>query len=159
MPHAADALRSTDLTNCRSTTRTVARALRLNEDLVEAISLAHDLGHGPFGHAGEEAIREVFDPDYRHNDQSLRIVDYLARDGQGLNLTYEVRMALPDSTPVAAGMRGEGAGQDTLEGKVQKISDSIAYINHDVDDALNTFVSTLDTSLQALHLRMPMRFS
>ncbi len=116
--------------------RTVARALRLNEDLVEAISLAHDLGHAPFGHAGEEAIREVFDPNYRHNDQSLRIVDYLAKDGRGLNLTYEVRMALPDSTPVSVGMRGEGSGQGTLEGKVQKISDSIAYINHDIDDAM-----------------------
>jgi dGTPase len=122
--------------------RTVARALRLNEDLVEAISLAHDLGHAPFGHAGEEAIREVFDPDYRHNDQSLRIVDYLAKDGHGLNLTEEVRMALPDSTPVAAGMRGEGGGQTTLEGKVQKISDSIAYINHDVDDAIRAGILT-----------------
>lgn len=116
--------------------RTIARALRLNEDLVEAISLAHDLGHAPFGHAGEDALREVFDPSYRHNDQSLRIVDYLAKDGMGLNLTYEVRMALPDSTPVSEGMRGEGSGQGTVEGKVQKISDSIAYINHDIDDAM-----------------------
>ena len=122
--------------------RTIARALRLNEDLVEAISLAHDLGHAPFGHAGEEAIREVFDPEYRHNDQSLRIVDHLAKDGEGLNLTHEVRMALPHATPVSEGMRGEGAGQGTLEGKVQKISDSIAYINHDIDDALRAGILT-----------------
>ncbi|HMA38240.1 MAG TPA: deoxyguanosinetriphosphate triphosphohydrolase [Chloroflexia bacterium] len=122
--------------------RTIARALRLNEDLVEAISLAHDLGHAPFGHAGEEAIREVFDPQYRHNDQSLRIVDYLAKDGDGLNLTYEVRLALPDSTPVSAGLAGEGGGQTTVEGKVQKISDSIAYINHDIDDAIRAGIIT-----------------
>src|SRR5690348_16206102 len=122
--------------------RTIARALRLNEDLVEAISLAHDIGHTPFGHAGEEALREVFDPNYRHNDQSLRIVDYLARDGAGLNLTYEVRMALTDSTPITASMSGEGAGQGTLEGKVQKLSDSIAYINHDIDDAIRAGLIT-----------------
>lgn len=122
--------------------RTIARALRLNEDLVEAISLAHDLGHAPFGHAGEDALREVFDPNYRHNDQSLRIVDYLARDGRGLNLSYEVRMALPDSTPVSMGMRGEGGGQTTVEGKVQKLSDSIAYINHDIDDAIRAGILT-----------------
>lgn len=122
--------------------RTIARALRLNEDLVEAISLAHDLGHAPFGHAGEEAIREVYDPRYRHNDQSLRIVDYLAKEGQGLNLTYEVRTALPHATPVSAGMSGEGVGQGTLEGKVQKISDSIAYINHDIDDAMRAGILT-----------------
>src|SRR3954465_9590988 len=94
--------------------RTIARALRLNEDLVEAISLAHDLGHTPFGHAGEEALREIYDPEFRHNDQSLRIVDYLARDGQGLNLTYEVRMALPHSTPITDGLADEGVGLDTL---------------------------------------------
>ncbi|HET7078508.1 MAG TPA: deoxyguanosinetriphosphate triphosphohydrolase [Chloroflexia bacterium] len=122
--------------------RTIARALRLNEDLVEAISLAHDLGHAPFGHAGEDALREVYDPNYRHNDQSLRIVDYLARDGQGLNLTYEVRMALPHATPTSESMSGEGAGQGTLEGKVQKISDSIAYINHDIDDAIRAGIIT-----------------
>ncbi|MDQ2805600.1 MAG: deoxyguanosinetriphosphate triphosphohydrolase [Chloroflexota bacterium] len=122
--------------------RTIARALRLNEDLVEAISLAHDLGHAPFGHAGEDALREIYDPTYRHNDQSLRIVDYLAKDGRGLNLTYEVRMALPDSTPVSAGMRGEGGGQTTVEGKVQKLSDSIAYINHDIDDAMRADLIT-----------------
>ncbi len=122
--------------------RTIARALRLNEDLVEAISLAHDLGHAPFGHAGEDALREVFDANYRHNDQSLRIVDYLARDGQGLNLTYEVRTALTDATPVSESMSAEGAGQGTLEGKVQKISDSIAYINHDIDDAMRAGIIT-----------------
>lgn len=122
--------------------RTIARALRLNEDLVEAISLAHDLGHAPFGHAGEDALREIYDPTYRHNDQSLRIVDYLAKDGRGLNLTYEVRMALPDSTPVSVGMRGEGGGQTTVEGKVQKLSDSIAYINHDIDDAMRAGLIT-----------------
>jgi len=131
--------------------RTIARALRLNEDLVEAISLAHDLGHAPFGHAGEEAIREVFDPNYRHNDQSLRIVDVLEKDGAGLNLTYEVRDALTDSTPVTQSMSGEGAGQGTLEGKVQKISDSIAYINHDIDDAMRAGIITeADLPVQAV---------
>src|SRR5690349_2760906 len=122
--------------------RTIARALRLNEDLVEAISLAHDLGHAPFGHAGEDALREVYDPDYRHNDQSLRIVDYLEKDGQGLNLSEEVREALPHSTPLAEGMGGEGRGWGSLEAKVQKLSDSIAYINHDVDDAIRAGLIT-----------------
>ena len=124
--------------------RTIARALRLNEDLVEAISLAHDLGHAPFGHAGEEALREVYDPNYRHNDQSLRIVDYLAKEGQGLNLSHEVREALPNSTPVQEGMGGEGRGRGSLEAKVQKLSDSIAYINHDVDDAIRAGLMTND---------------
>ncbi len=122
--------------------RTIARALRLNEDLVEAISLAHDLGHAPFGHAGEDVLREVYHPAYRHNDQSLRIVDYLAKDGQGLNLSQEVREALPNSTPVQEGMGGEGRGRASLEAKVQKLSDSIAYINHDIDDAIRAGLIT-----------------
>ena len=130
--------------------RTIARALRLNEDLVEAISLAHDLGHAPFGHAGEEALREVYDAHYRHNDQSLRIVDYLAKDGQGLNLSEEVREALPHSTPIQEGMGGEGQGRGSLEAKVQKLSDSIAYINHDVDDAIRAGLITADSLPRAV---------
>src|SRR5438552_7715713 len=83
--------------------RTMARALRMNEDATEAIALAHDLGHTPFGHAGEDALRQIYDPGFKHNYQSLRIVDYLANGGDGLNLTNEVREALVTSTPVEEG--------------------------------------------------------
>jgi len=112
--------------------RTIARALRLNEDLTEAIALGHDLGHTPFGHGGEEALREVLaqvDPPrtFDHNVQSLRVVDVLER-GEGLNLTWEVRDGILNHT----GDLEPG----TLEGKVVKISDRVAYINHDIDDAL-----------------------
>jgi dGTPase len=112
--------------------RTVARALRLNEDLVEAIGLGHDLGHPPFGHAGEqaldEALRERGGRGFRHNEHSLRVVERLERDGRGLNLTWEVRDGIlkhtGDETP------------ETLEGRIVRIVDRVAYINHDIDDAL-----------------------
>lgn len=112
--------------------RTIARALRLNEDLTEAIALGHDLGHTPFGHGGEEALREVLgerDPQrtFHHNVQSLRVVEHLER-GTGLNLTWEVRDGVLNHT----GDLEPG----TLEGKVVKLSDRVAYINHDIDDAL-----------------------
>jgi len=114
--------------------RTVARALRLNEDLTEAIALGHDLGHTPFGHAGEEALNEVFEPGFKHNEQSLRVVDVLEGDG-GLNLTREVRDGILNHTgPRLA---------ETLEGQVVKIADRVAYINHDIDDALRGGVLTL----------------
>jgi dGTPase len=112
--------------------RTVARALRLNEDLTEAIGLGHDLGHPPFGHAGEEALdealREHCDSGFRHNEHSLRVVDVLERDGQGLNLTEEVRDGILNHT----GSRKPA----TMEGQIVKLVDRVAYINHDIDDAL-----------------------
>jgi dGTPase len=116
--------------------RTIARALRMNEDATEAIALAHDLGHTPFGHAGEDALRQIYDHGFKHNYQSLRIVDYLARDGLGLNLTNEVREALVTSTPVEEGLASEGLGYGSIESKIVKLADTIAYINHDTDDAI-----------------------
>jgi dGTPase len=109
--------------------RTVARALRLNEDLTEAIALGHDLGHTPFGHLGEEALTPFLARPFRHNEQSLRVVDFLENDGRGLNLAWEVRDGIvnhPWSTPLPA----------TLEGQVARFADRIAYVNHDVDDAV-----------------------
>ena len=108
--------------------RTIARSLSLNEDLTEAISLGHDLGHTPFGHAGERALNRVYENGFTHYEQSLRVVDVLEHDGEGLNLTYEVRDGIVCHT------RGKEA--DTLEGRIVKLSDKIAYINHDIDDAV-----------------------
>ena len=122
--------------------RTVARALRMNEDLTEVIALAHDLGHTPFGHAGEDALRHIYDPSFKHNRQSLRIVDYLANNGAGMNLTDDVRRALVASTPVEEGLASEGKGYDSLESKIVKLADTIAYINHDTDDALRARIIT-----------------
>ena len=112
--------------------RTIARALRLNEDLTEAIALGHDLGHTPFGHAGERALNDVFSGGFRHFEQSLRVVEKLEKDGKGLNLTYEVRDGILCHT------RGKEA--DTLEGQIVKIADKIAYLNHDIDDAIRAGV-------------------
>ena len=108
--------------------RTMARALRLNEDLTEAAALGHDLGHTPFGHAGEDALTRCYDPDFAHYRQSLRVVEKLEKNGQGLNLTWEVRDAIVNHTgsSVAA----------TPEGQLIKFADRIAYINHDIDDAI-----------------------
>jgi dGTPase len=129
----------TRLTHTLETTgisRGVARALRLNEDLVEAIGLGHDLGHPPFGHAGEEALdqalQERFQRRFRHNEHSLRVVDVLERDGLGLNLTEEVRDGILNHT---------GATDPfTLEGRIVKLVDRVAYINHDIDDAVRAGV-------------------
>jgi dGTPase len=125
----------TRLTHTLETTgisRGVARALRLNEDLTEAIGLGHDLGHTPFGHAGEDALDAAlvqhFGRHFRHNEHSLRIVESLERDGRGLNLTAEVRDGILNHT---------GPGEpETLEGKIVRIVDRVAYINHDIDDAI-----------------------
>src|SRR5215210_2153364 len=122
--------------------RTIARALKMNEDVTEAIALAHDLGHTPFGHAGEDALRQIYDSSFKHNHQSLRIVDYLTRDGMGLNLTDEVREALVTSTPVEEGLSSEGKGYGSIESKIVKLADTIAYINHDTDDALRARIIT-----------------
>ncbi len=113
--------------------RTVARALRLNEDLVEAIGLGHDLGHPPFGHIGEEVLdaclKERFGLDFRHYEHSLRVVDVLERDGAGLNLTEQVRDGILGHSSRAKKPR-------TLEGRIVRLIDRVAYINHDIDDAL-----------------------
>jgi dGTPase len=109
--------------------RTVARALRLNEDLTEAIALGHDLGHTPFGHLGEEALSPFLGRTFRHSEQSLRVVDHLEADGRGLNLTWEVRDGIlnhPWSMPMPA----------TPEAQVVRLADRVGYVNHDIDDAI-----------------------
>ena len=124
--------------------RTIGRALRLNEDLIEAIGLAHDLGHTPFGHTGERALAAVF-PGFRHNEQSLRVVDRIERDGQGLNLTELVRDGILRHSKTVDSIASPVAGWPrTPEGQVVKISDGIAYINHDLDDALRAGIIQLD---------------
>lgn len=107
---------------------TLAKALMLNEDLVEAIALGHDLGHTPFGHAGERALNERCPVGFRHNEQSVRVVEILEKQGEGLNLTWEVRDGIRNH-------RSEGTPH-TLEGRLVQLSDKIAYINHDIDDAI-----------------------
>lgn len=118
--------------------RTISRALNLNEDLTEAIALGHDLGHTPFGHIGEEVLNALYPGGFRHNEQSLRVVDILENNGLGLNLTWEVRDGiLNHSKTRVIDILGEDWGKaNTLEGEVCKISDVIAYINHDIDDAI-----------------------
>jgi dGTPase len=108
--------------------RTIARGLRLNEDLTEACALGHDLGHTPFGHAGERALDAVMTGGFHHNEQSLRVVDVLENGGQGLNLCFEVRQGILCHT--------KGVQAKTLEGQIIRLADRIAYINHDIDDAL-----------------------
>jgi dGTPase len=126
--------------------RAIARALFLNEDLVEAIALGHDLGHTPFGHGGEAALKEIFSEDFSHNAQSLRVVEVLENNGQGLNLTHEVRdgilkhskgfgRILPDDAAELAG---------TYEGQIARIADIMAYLNHDLEDAIRSGVITAD---------------
>ena len=113
--------------------RTAARALRLNEDLAEAIGLGHDLGHTPFGHLGEQALTPFLERPFRHNEQSLRVVDHLENDGRGLNLTWEVRDGILNHTwamPSPA----------TSEAQVARFADRIAYVNHDIDDAVRAGV-------------------
>ena len=108
--------------------RTIAKALKLNEDLAEAIAMGHDLGHTPFGHAGEVALSEAMGQPFRHNEQSLRVVDILENGGEGLNLTYEVRMGI-------LGHTGDFI-PETMEGKIVRWADRMAYVNHDIDDAI-----------------------
>ena len=116
--------------------RTIGRALQLNEDLIEAIGMGHDLGHTPFGHAGESALAEMY-PGFRHNEQSLRVVEMLERDGRGLNLTDPVRDGILRHSKPRESLAGNVSGSpSTLEGNVVKISDGIAYMNHDLDDAI-----------------------
>ena len=116
--------------------RTIARALRLNEDLTEAISLGHDLGHTPFGHAGERALHAVMEDGFRHYEQSVRVVERLEKNGEGLNLTWEVRDGILNHQSKSM--------PHTLEGKVVRLSDKIAYVYHDVDDAIRAEILTED---------------
>lgn len=123
--------------------RTVSRALFLNEDLTEAIALGHDLGHTPFGHAGETVLNEVYEPGFRHFEQSLRVVDKLEKrhHGNGLNLTHEVRDGILYHSKGKAVLQGRvSEGPNTLEGGVVSVCDAIAYINHDIDDAIRAGV-------------------
>ncbi len=124
--------------------KTITRALGLNEDLAEAIAMGHDLGHTPFGHAGEAALSQCLGKPFRHNEQSLRVVDCLEKDGQGLNLCNEVRMGILCHT---------GPRQpDTLEGQIIRRADQIAYVNHDIDDAIRAGIlseSDIPRSLSA----------
>lgn len=125
--------------------RTIARALNLNEDLAEAAALGHDIGHGPFGHAGEEALAECLPEGFRHNHQSVRVLDRLERDGQGLNLTLEVLDAVEKSSKAREDIFAEGWGVPlTLEGQVVKTADAIAYVNHDILDAIRAGLITED---------------
>ena len=117
--------------------RTIARALNLNEDLAEAISLGHDLGHTPFGHIGEDVLNEVYYGGFRHNEQSLRVVSLLEKNGLGLNLTWEVRDGILHHSKGEKSMFGSDWGlSNSFEAEVVKISDAIAYINHDIGDAI-----------------------
>jgi dGTPase len=116
--------------------RIIARALRLNEDLCEAAALGHDLGHTPFGHSGEHAMQLFYSKDFTHYKQSLRVVEKLERNGQGLNLTWEVKDAI---------LNHSGNNEaSTLEGRIVNIADRIAYINHDIDDAIRGGIISID---------------
>ncbi len=130
--------------------RTVARALRLNEDLVEAIGVGHDLGHPPFGHIGEDALdrclKERFASSFMHHEQSLRVVEVLEREGKGLNLTTAVRDGIVSHS-------GRARQPATLEGKIVRLMDRVAYINHDIDDALRAgVISAADLPAEAIEI-------
>ncbi|MCI5713048.1 MAG: deoxyguanosinetriphosphate triphosphohydrolase [Roseburia sp.] len=114
--------------------RTIAKALRMNESLVEAIALGHDLGHTPFGHAGESVLNKLCSDGFKHSEQSVRIVEKLEKDGEGLNLTWEVRDGILNHQTSTM--------PSTLEGKIVRFSDKIAYINHDIDDAIRGHIMT-----------------
>jgi len=123
--------------------RTIGRALSLNEDLTEAIALGHDLGHTPFGHVGEDVLNELYYQGFGHNEQSLRVVDLLEKDGQGLNLTWEVRDGILNHSKTRVDILGQDWGEvHTLEGEVVKIADIVAYINHDFGDAIRAGIIT-----------------
>ena len=125
--------------------RTMARALFLNEDLTEAIALGHDLGHTPFGHAGERLLNEVMPSGFAHYQQSVRVVERLEKEGAGLNLTWEVRNGIVCHT--------KGAPAATLEGQIVRLADHIAYINHDIEDALRGgIIYPMDIPLDISHV-------
>ena len=122
--------------------RNIARAMRLNEDLTEAIALGHDLGHTPFGHGGEAILKEIYSPDFTHKEQSLRVVDILENNGQGLNLTHEVRDGIVKHSKGYGKIIPDDPNERafTIEGNVVRIADIMAYLNHDLDDAIRSGV-------------------
>ncbi len=123
--------------------RTIARALNLNEDLTEAISLGHDLGHTPFGHTGEDVLNELCQCGFRHNEQSLRVVDILEKDGCGLNLSWEVRSGILNHSKSEDSIFSPGQDEaSSYEAEIVKITDAIAYINHDIGDAIRAGMLT-----------------
>ena len=125
--------------------RTISRALELNEDLTEAIALGHDLGHTPFGHVGEEALDRLDPRGFRHARQSLRTVERLEKGGEGLNLTWEVRQGIVSHSKPRGEFMDNGAGDNlSLEGQVVRVSDAVAYLNHDVDDAFRAGILSQD---------------
>lgn len=124
--------------------RTISKSLRLNEDLTEAIALGHDLGHTPFGHAGETVLDEIFPGGFKHVIHSLRVVDVLERDGQGLNLTYEVRDGISKHSKGMGPVDNPKYRPETMEGQSVRVSDLVAYANHDVDDAIRAGLITND---------------
>lgn len=125
--------------------RTIARALNLNEDLAEAIAMGHDLGHTPFGHVGEGELNDLYPGGYKHSEQSLRIVDRLEKEGNGLNLTWEVRQGiLRHSKPRGDFLGNESVEDLSLEAQICRISDAVAYLNHDLADAFRAGVLTQD---------------
>lgn len=131
--------------------RTISRTLDLNEDLTEAIALGHDLGHTPFGHAGERALDEIFSEGFRHYEQSLRVVDRLEKDGRGLNLCEETRLGILNHT--------KGLPRDTMEADVVRFSDRLAYINHDLDDAMRAGIIKIGDEPKIVRERMGTRNS
>ena len=126
--------------------RTIARAMFLNEDLTEAIALGHDLGHTPFGHSGETALKEIFSHGFSHNEQSLRVVEMLENSGIGLNLTYEVRNGILKHSKGYGKIIPDDPDEQacTIEGRIVRVADIMAYLNHDLDDAIRSGVITFD---------------
>ena len=123
--------------------RTISRALNLNEDLTEAIALGHDLGHTPFGHTGEDVLNDLYHQGFRHNEQSLRVIDLLENDGRGLNLSREVRDGILNHSKMRGDISGKERGKpNTLEGEICQVADAIAYINHDIGDAVRASIIT-----------------
>jgi dGTPase len=134
--------------------RSIARALNLNEDLTEAISLGHDLGHTPFGHVGEEVLNELYPEGFSHNEQSLRVIDHLENEGRGLNLTWEVREGILKHSKTRVDVFGPGWElPSTLEAQICKIADFVAYINHDIDDAIRaSLIAEKDLPSLVVHI-------
>ena len=133
--------------------RTISRSLRLNEDLTEAIALGHDLGHTPFGHAGEQVLNEIHPGGFKHVIHSLRVVDVLEKDGKGLNLSYEVRDGIAKHSKGMGSIDNPKVRPETTEGQVVRVSDLVAYANHDLDDALRSgIIKISDVPKQAINI-------
>ncbi len=144
--------RMTHTIEVQQVARTIARALNLNEDLTEAIGWGHDLGHTPFGHAGEETLARLIPEGFRHNEQSLRIVERLEHGGRGLNLTAETREGILKHSKTRDSVAAEAWGfAGTLEGQIVKLADSIAYLNHDIQDAIRAGLLAEGVLPRAVH--------